>query len=365
MPMNLRHLVLPSGWDAGELSRISLADGTDFETLTRDLDDALQLAADELLNNTYVGRLIHVTDQPAVEYDAAGSEGFTRRTDRGMGDGRKPQTGGHMLPLVEYDHPLFWTYSFLKGARRAQLERHVSNLINNAISRVQVDVFTRLFKLEEETGEAFGLGTAGYSVPFVDGGNGAIAYTPPPFPERGGIFQATHNHFLRLDGITQNHLETAVTHLWEHGYNPPFDCVISLADIADWQNTTNVTGFVERPDPDVAYGSGETLANIDDVYIGGVKTKHGFVRLYATGRVPTNYWCVTKVFGPNDPMNPIRVRTPNGLIVPQIITEQTGVFPLQGAVPIMEIGAGVGESRVAAVCVENDSTGSYGSPTIS
>ncbi|PJF23610.1 MAG: hypothetical protein CUN56_00155 [Phototrophicales bacterium] len=362
--LNLKNIALPAGWDAGEMARLALSDGVTYETLVQDIDDALQLAATDVLNS-YVGRLIHVTTETAVEYAAAGSKGFERRTERATGDGRRPKTAGHMLPLVSYDHPLFWTFDYLRNARSAQIYRAVSDVITSTKEIIEKSVFERLFKMEEETGEAFGLGAGGFSVPFADGGAGTIQYTPPPAPSRGGTFSATHNHFLRLNGINQTNLEQAVMHLWEHNIDGPFDLVISLADITSWTDTANVTGFVLRPDANVTYGSSETLANIDDVYIGGVKTQYGFVRIYANGRVPSGYWAVTKTNNVDDPMNPLWVRTRTGVIAPQLVVENVGHFPLQGAIPILDMGAGVGENRVAAVCVQNAASGTYTTPVIS
>ena len=364
--LNLLNVGLPSGWDAAELTRLSLADGTTYDQLVRDIDDALQIAGENLMQS-YAANLVYVTDEPALEYGQGVAGGFTRMTERGKGEGTRGQTGGHMLPLVGWDAPLFWTYLFLKNARRRQLDEHVDNLIDYTRDIFEKEVYNRFFKMEEETGKYFGIGASGYSVPFCDGGGGNVAYTPKPFAERGGTFAASHDHFLRLDGITQANLESAVKHLWEHGIDGPYDLVASYADLASWTNTTNVTGYIERPDPLVVYGSGSDVAMVSDVYQGGVKTEYGFARLKVTGRVPTTYWGVTKVYAPNDMRNPLRVRVEAGrsVITPELIVENVGSFPLQGAVPMIFFGVGVGEKREAAVCVENDDADDYASPTIS
>ena len=45
---------------------------------------------------------------------------------------------------------------------------------------------------------------------------------------------------------TQANVETVLQNLWEHGYNPPYDLLISQADISAWTNTANVTGCPSR-----------------------------------------------------------------------------------------------------------------------
>jgi len=364
--LNLKHVGLPGGWDATELTRLTLADGTTYQQIVKDIDDGLQIAG-EMLMQSYAAQLISITDEPALEYGQGASGGFTRITERGKGEGTRGATGGHMLPLLGWDAPLFWTYLFLKNARRRQLDENVDNIIRHTKDVFEKQVYTRFFKMEEETGHYFGLGASGYSVPFCDGGAGTQAFTPKAYPDRGGTFAASHDHYLRLNGITQANLESAVAALWEHGVDGPYDLVASYADLSSWTNTTNVTGYIERPDPSVAYGNSSELANVSDIYQGGVKTDLGFVRLKTSGRVPTGYWGVTKVHGVNDPRNPLKVRVEKGrtMVTPELIVENMGSFPLQGAVPMIFFGVGVGEMREAAVLVENDSSGDYATPTIS
>lgn len=364
--LNLKNVGLPSGWDAAELTRLKLTDGTTYDDMVRDIDEALQIAGENLMQ-THAAKLIHVTDEPTLEYGQGVKGGFTRITERGKGEGNRGETAGHMLPLVGWDAPLFWTFLFLKNARRRQLDEHVDNLITYTQDLFEQQVYARLFKREEETGEYFGLGASGFSVPFCDGGNGNIKYVPKPFAKRGGTFAATHDHFLRLDGINQDNLEAAVKHLWEHGMDGPYDLNIAYADLSAWTNTANVPGYIERPDPLVVYGANAEFAKVDDTYQGGIKTKYGFVRLNMTGRIPTNYWNVTKVYGADDMRNPLRVRVDAGrsVVTPELVVENVGTYPLQGAVPMIFFGVGVGEKREVAVNVLNAAAGEYVSPTIS
>ena len=110
-----------------------------------------------------------------------------------------------------------------------------------------------------------------------------------------------------VNGKTQAILTAGVKHIWEHGYDAPYDLLIAQADIASWVNTTNVTGYVARKDPLISYGLTADAANVDTSYIGVVETVYGSVRVRASARIPTKYWAVYKSYGPMDGRNPLVV----------------------------------------------------------
>lgn len=362
---DLKNISLPAAWDAAELKRLQMRGGVTAEQILRDIDDALGLLNDSLTSG-YLGLLFSLTTEPAVEYRVGVSNGFEDATEYGQPDGQRAETSGHMLPIKIKDRKMGWTYLWLQEARRSAIDADIASLIEDAKNAWEKAIFTRLFKLEEETGKLNGLGAGGVSVPFCDGGIGTIAFTPVAKPDRGGTFLSSHSHFLRLNGITQANLETAVKHIWEHGHDGPFDLIVSLADLASWTNTSNVTGYVAKADSSIMYGNNVNLANVGDFYIGGVKTEYGFCRLYASGRIPTGYWSVVKVYGQQDQRNALRVRWDElfGFGV-KLITEKVGQYPIEGAIGMMKFGVGVGEDRTAAVLVKNDTTGNYSTPTIS
>lgn len=363
--LSLKHVLLPTAWDGDEMSRLQLADGTSYEDLVMDIETALELAAQNIMES-YEARLCFFTDEYGLEYGSGDTTGFERSTERARGQGRVAQLAGHAIPWVEFDYQLNFTRQWLKNARRRQIDVQLSRLIDNAQNIFSKEVMQRMFKMEEESGAYYGIGQNGVSVPFCDGGGGTVAYTPTPVPDRGGSFAATHDHFLRLDGITQANVDAAVQHLWEHGYDGPYEINVAQADIASWTNTANVTGFVERTHEGIDYGNASDRAGaLGTEYIGGIKTKRGFARVRATGRIPTGYWSVSIVGEPGDMMNPLAVRTMDGLLALQLVVEQVGAYPLQGATPLFEFGVGVGYRREAAVLVENDSSGDYATPTIS
>lgn len=363
---DLKNVALPTAWDGNELARLRLRDGTTYESLVRDIDAALGIV-NSGLNSGYLGRLSSLTAEPAIEYRNGGANGFEDHTELTQPDRKFAETTGHMLPLKMRDRGMGWTADFLRQARRAQIDADISSLVEDAVDIYEKNIWTRHFKIDEETGKALGLGATGVSVPFADGGNGTIAFTPPPRPDRLiNAFSTSHTHFLVLNGITQANLETAIGHLWEHGYDAPYELVVSLADLGDWQNTTNVTGFRPKADAIVQYGGLDDIALVEsEIYQGAVLTKYGSARLYANARIPTGYWSVTKSFGAGDVRNPLRVRYDDvyGFGV-KLIVNQVTLYPFTAAIGQFEFGVGVSD-RTAAVLVENDSTGSYASPTIS
>lgn len=362
---DLKNVAIPTAWDAAELVRLSLRDGTTYDSVIRDVNDALGIANGSFTQG-YLGGLFSLTTDPAVEYRDGGVNGFEAHTEYGQPDPKRGSTIGHMLPISKQDRKLGWTQDFLEEARRALIDADIASLVQDAKDAFEKAVFTRLFKMEEETGRQYGLGSSGYSVPFVDGGAGTIDFTPLPRPDRMiNAFSTSHNHYQRLNGITQANLETAVDHLWEHGYDGPYELIVSNTDVAAWQTVANVTGFVKRADPLVMYGNSTDLASVGDVYIGGVQTKRGFCRMYANGRIPTTFWAVTKTFGAQDQRNPLRIRWDEsyGFGV-KLEVQNLSLYPLLGALGVMKFGVGVGMDRSAAVLVRNDSSGDYTTPTI-
>ncbi len=360
-PNDLKQYALPANWDPAYLSQIALADGTIYEQFVDDVATALSLVNQQLLADPFLSSLISLTTEASVEYRTGVSNGFEEATEYGRPDAKRGATTGHMLPLKEYDRALGWTWMFLRKARRAQLDADIASAVQDVRDLWAKKILTRLFKSTSDT-----VGT-GKSVPFADGGTADPNYIPPPVPDRGGTFDSSHNHFLRLSGITQANLETAIKHLWEHGHNPPFDLIIAQADISSWTDTSSVTGYVPRPDPLLRYGTNQDLANVTEDFIGAIETDYGAVRVRANGRIPANYWGVFKSYGPLDQRNPLRVRyNPRlGIGVLLLAGDHIREYPLENAIMWMEFGVGVGEDRTAAALVRQAGSGSYTDPTIS
>lgn len=360
-PNDLKQYALPAGWDAGLLTKRRLESGETYDQLLNDIAGALAIANADLMNDPLIGGLIFVSDSDTVEYRTGVSNGFEDHTEYGTPDAKRAASTGHMLPLKPYDRKLGWTWDFLRKARRFQIDNDIASGMTDLRDIWQKKVLTRHFK---STYDAVG---SGKSMPYADGGTADSTYIPPAYPARGGSFLYTHNHYLRLDGITQANLETAVAHLWEHGVDGPYDLLIADADKGSWSNTTNVTGWTKKADTLIQYGVQTDLAKVAGDYIGVIETStYGVVRVRATGRVPTAYWSVYKSYGNDDQRNPLRVYpSPQyGMNAILLAGDHVREFPFENAILFVEFGVGVGDNRVSAVCVKNAASSVYSDPTI-
>jgi hypothetical protein len=365
-PNDLQGVVLPSAWDGNELTRITLADGTTYAEIVQDINAAVQLF-NQSIAQSELAPLMSPTSDAAIEYGQGSGNAFEDATEYAQGDAQRTQTGGHMLPLRLVDYKMGWTARWLEEARRAQIDNDINSMLDSARDIFEKRVLTRLFKLEPETGVGYGLGSAGISPGFADGGApaGTVAFTPRPFLSRAAVFTSSHQHYMRLNGITQANLESAVKNLWEHGYDQVYDMYISIADVSSWTNTGNVTGFKARPDLLLQYGQDVTLGLVDQSYIGVITTAYGSVRLRASARIPQGYYAIFKSFGLLDPRNPIAVRfNPMRGFGLRLTVDRVDRYPLAGAIGEMAFGVGV-KDRVSAVVVYNNTSGDYVSPSIS
>lgn len=365
-PNDLKSISLPAGIDLTVLRNMQLRSGQTYEAVVRDIDAAFSMARDSVLSGDLFD-LVYMTNERTIEYRIGTNKTFERHTEYAQPDSQLANTTGHMLPVVKDDHKLGWTDDFLEEARQARIDADIAASIQAYKDRYEQAVLTRLFKATADSGAANGLGTSGVSVPLADGGTADANYVPVQNPSRAAAFAASHTHFLRLNGITQANLETAVDHLWEHGHDAPYDLLAAAADIASWQNTTNVTGFVPVNYGLVQYGVNTALAaTLPPKYQGVITTKRGPVRLWTNARIPTAYWSVYKSYGRNDVRNPVWMYTdPMWGTAPRLVVNNVSLFPLAGAIVQIKYGVGIGEDRVSAVAVRNDSSGSYSSPTIS
>lgn len=364
--LNLKHIQLPAAWDAAELARLSLREGVSYEDIIQDIDDALSIALEDTMSG-WLSTLIYLTPEVALKYGSGVSNQWEDHTERSQPDSRLGDKSGHMLPIKTKDWKLGWTADALEEITQLDIDEAVGTMADGLVDIWEQGVLQRAFKLEEESGMAFGLGATGVSVPFCDGGSGTVAYVPKPNPTRSSsAFAATHNHFLRLDGINQANFETAMGHVWEHGVDAPFDLLVSEADVSAWQNPTNVTGFKEKADALIQYGVDQDLAKVSEGYIGAVVSKrYGSARIRPLGRIPSGYWGIYKSYGQNDPRNPVYGRYDQMMgYGAKLVVAQMGLYPLQGAIGKMKIGFGVGREREGMVLVKNDASGTYATPTI-
>lgn len=360
-PNDLKQWALPAGWDAARLAQLTLADDTTYETLINSIAAGLAIANGGLLTDPIVSSLVSVTDQMALEYPTGVSNGFETHTEYSQPTAKRGATTGGMLEPVDLDRKLSWTFDFLRKARRSQVDADIASALADLRDVWQRTILQRLFKSTYTA-----VGAAGKSLPVADGGTADSAYIPPNRPDRAAAFASTHTHLLRLNGITQANLETAIAHLWEHGYDGPYDLLVAQADMGSWSNTTNVTGWIKRADGLIRYGNQTDLATVGDQYIAVIETStYGPVRVRASARIPTAYWTVYKSYGALDSRNVIKVAPSMTWGLGSVLMAGANIqqFPLENAILRFEFYHGVAD-RVAAALVENDTTGSYATPTI-
>lgn len=358
---DLKQWALPAGWDAARLELMRLASGETYADLVTDITDALNIANRALTTDSIISSLCHISDEMTMEYPIGVTNGFEDHTEYSQPDAKRGATTGHMVEKVHVDRKLGWTFDFLRMARRSQIDADISSAMQDLRDIFQKRVLTRMSKSTYTA-----VGSGGKSMPVADGGTADSTYVPPQRPDRSTAFAYTHSHLQRLNGITQASLETVIAHLWEHGYDAPFDLLVAQADLSSWSNTTNVTGWIKRADGLIRYGTQTDLANVADDYIAVIETStYGPVRVRASARIPTTYYFAYKSFGPMDPRNPIRiVPSPTwGLGAALLAGDHIRQYPLENAIITMEMFLGVAD-RVGIVLAKNAASSTYTDPTI-
>jgi hypothetical protein len=358
-PNDLKQFAIPATWDASYLRNVSTAEGETYDQLITDITAGLSVANGELISDPLYGSLASTTEEPTTEYRTGTANDFEPHAEYSTPDAKRAGITGGMLPLLPFDYKFSWTWDMLRKARRSQIDNDISAGLEGLKNRWQKSSLTRLVK---STYDPVG---SGRSLPLADAGTADSTYIPVAKPERGGTFLSSHTHFKFLSGITQANLETALLSLWEHGFDAPYDMLISYVDIGAWSTVANVTGWVNLVSPGITVGSATAVASLtDSTYIGAITTKYGAVDVRASGRVPTGYWAVYKSFGNQDSRNPLVIReSPDyGTGAVLLAGDHVRQFPLENAILFTEFGVGV-QDRVGAVVVKNDA-GSYTDPTI-
>jgi hypothetical protein len=358
-PNDMKTYALPTYWDAATLTQFRLRSGETYEQLLNEAIAALGIVNGQLLNDPLYASLMSTTDELAIEYPIGTTNAMEQHGEYTRPDPQRGKTTGHMLELGEYDYQLSWTWDALRKARMLQITNDVSIAAQAVKDNFHKRLLQRLFKSTYTT-----VGS-GRSMPLADGGTADSAYVPPHKAERASAFAYTHSHLGCASGITQANLETGVAHVWEHGFDAPFDLLVAQADIGSWTDVTSVTGYVKPASGLVRYGATTDLAMVGDGVLGVIETDYGPVRVRASARVPTAYYAVYKSFGPGDPRNPLVVRYDPQFGAGAILLRGDHIreFPLENAIIFHAFGAGIA-NRVGAWLCYNTTPGSYTDPTI-
>ncbi len=350
-PRDTTSLVMLSGWDATELRKYELQDGTSFASVVSTLNGALTAVSGELYNDPIWSALVSYTDQPDLEYRVGTSNGMELFTEYGRPDPKRSDTQGHMLPLKAFDRALGWTWDYLRKARMMQIEADIQDAVKDVRDKYRVELLTRLLKRGDDSGAANGLGTSGYSPGFATtAASTDVDFTPPAYG--GNTFSSTHEHYVPIAGgaFTAAVFQDAKAELLEHGHLPPYEFIVGISD----QTTIEgLTGFVPTARNLVTYGSTQDLASFGPTYLTNGAYAIGTIhdcKIWVVPGVPQYYGFAWKSYGANSQRNPLRIRVQKGAparptiqAFPDPRSGAGAVYPLQYMMFFTEFGVGVAD----------------------
>ena len=360
-PRDTSHLVMLTGWDATELQNFKLADGTSYAEIVGRVNAALGALNTEF-NTDWMSNLYSITDQLEVEYRVGSSNGFEVHTEYGLPDAKRAATEGHMLPLIKYDRLLGWTWDYLEEARMPQVDADIADAIKDARDKRRYKILSRLIQRGDDSGDAAGLGTSGYSPGFATtAGSTSVDFVPPAFG--GTTFASTHEHCIGIDGgvYTAAVFTEAYDELREHGHEPPFDFLIGPADRAV---VVALADFTEANFSLVRPGASTAEAIVPEGYLG---TYGGYFQVREVRGMPQYYGIGYKSYGKLSQRNPLRIRVKKGYsafgVTARTHPNMPNNSPLQNLMLETAFGVGVADRTAGTPRYVNSSTWADGTAT--
>lgn len=368
-PRDTSSLVMLSGWDATELKNFTLQDGTTYAAVVAQMNAALGALSAEISSHPLYSALVSYTDQPELEYRQGTSNGMTRFTEYGLPDAQRADTTGHMLPLMDWDRGLGWTWKYLKKARMSQIEADIADAIKDVRDRYRVQILTRLLQRGDDSGAAKGLGSAGYSPGFATAAaSTAVDFTPPAYA--GTSFDSAHEHYVGIAGgaFTAAVFSDAKSELLEHGHEGQYEFIIGTADEA---TVRGLTGFVPVDSFYVTPGNTTSRVNFGPLEVAPGVYPIGALndfRIWVVRGVPQYYGFGWKSYGPNSQRNPLAIRVDKGMRSPMITAMPdpragNATSPLQYMMLYTEFGVGVRDRTNGTARYVNNTTWADGTPT--
>lgn len=368
-PRDTSSLVMLTGWDATALKNFELADGTNINAVTAQLNAALGALNIELTSGLW-GSLISVTDRPDVEYRVGSSNGFEIHTEYGRPDSQRAATEGHMLPIIPYDRGLGWTWDYLEEARMEQLQADIADAIKDARDIWRQKLLGRLLQRGDDSGTNKGLGSGGYSPGFATtAASTNVDFTPPSMG--GTTFDSTHEHYVAIAGgaFTTSVFSDAKDELREHGHEPPYEFLIGPSD----ESTVRaLTGFTEVAESLVRYGNDSSVATLSADAMGAngsyyAGTIDDFAVRVVRG-IPQYYGFAYKSYGNLSQRNPLKIRVAKGLNTVQVMAANdprngSPAHPLQYLMLKLKFGAGVADRTNGTARYVNNAAWSDGTAT--
>lgn len=337
-PRDTRDFTVYTGVDATELAKLSLQDGTTIQSVVSLLEAGYSALNLSINNDPLYSSLWSFTTDPQVSYRTGTNMAFEQRTEYARPDPQRATLEGHMLPILGYDMQLGWTWDYLRNAYSAQIEADIASSINAAVDLVRAKVLTKTITKTDTTGAANGLGAAGISPGFATtAGSTGVDFLPPSFA--GTSFATTHEHYaIGATTLTAAQMVTNAANLKEHGHRAPFNLLVSSLDEATFRALGT---FVPISDPRIAqYSSTSVLANSNGAPEGAI----GYLSDSAAWVIPVigwpqNYTFMFKSYGPNSPLNPLKVRVGKGESALRVIAFPD---PNKGTSPTNPIGTLMG-----------------------
>lgn len=371
MPLGFRdttNLVLPTGWDASELQKLTLRDGTTYAQVASDLNAALAAVNAEIANDALWASLCYFTDSATHVYRMGNTGSMEIHTEYGQPVPQRATLEGHMLPLVTYDTSLGWTRDYLRAANAEQVAADIADAVRKVRDCFRISVLTRVLKRSDDSGVTYGLGTSGYSPGFAT----AASFTNVDFipPSVGGTtFDADHEHYVGIVGgaWTTEAFADMKDELREHGHEPPYDFIVGPSGES---SIRGLSDFISVPMANVGYANTVSVATVDGMADGNGNYVIGVIndfRVRVVRGMPPYYGFAWKSYGARSVRNPIRVRLEPGersfRAYAEIDPRTGGSWPLAYLMVYATFGVGVGDRTNGTPRYNNGTTWVDGTPT--
>lgn len=371
-PRDTSSLTILTGWDASELKKFQLSDGTTFAAVVAQLNAGLGALNAELYNDPLWSSILSYQAEPELEYRSGAGNSMERHTEYSRPNAQRAETTGHMLPFLKWDIGLGWTWDYLQDARMTHIQADIAAAFQGVRDRWRIQVLTRLFQRGDDSGAALGLGSSGYSPGFATAAASTeVDFVPPAFG--GNTFTSAHEHYVGISGgaFTLAAFQDAKDELREHGHEPGamgFDFWIGKNSEAA---VRALTDFVPVASSNIAYSNTVSLATLgaeadmnQSYYIGTIED----FKIRVVPGIPQYYGVGFKSYGANSMRNPLRVRLQKGQTRPTVVAMQdprsgNGAWPLQYMMLYTAYGVGVADRTAATPRYVNNATWADGTPS--
>ncbi len=371
-PRTTANNIIHTGWDAAELEKLRLQDGTTFAQVVSQLETTIRAVMFDIANG-WASELVSFTGEPTTRYRTGVSNAMTRFVEGARGDPQRSEQTGHMLPLIPWNTYLEWTWRYLDN--EARMEDIVDDIVDagkRIKDRWRLSLLTRLLKRGDDSGEKDGLGDTGLSPGFATAAaSTGVDFTP--ISVGGQTFDSDHEHYVGIaGGVYTNAVFTdARDELREHGHEPGANGYTFYIGKSDESTVKGLSDFIPVAQSNVAYGANISLSTAngggDDNGIYAIGSIDDFTVKVVPG-IPQYYGFGYKSYGSLSQLNPLRVRVPAGLSAPLIRVMPDprsggGNYPLQNAMLFTEFGVGVKDRTNGTARYVNNATWADGTAT--